>query len=247
MRRPGRLLLHTLILAAALVGCNSRDKPASSSTTTTTLPAPATQRTQVRGTIPDLIGRWLVLGQIKLPNGTARTTAAMWEITPGDGQPSLTMRFVELPDAQKHALDERNQKGEAWTLTPADVAAVATAWDALPVESAFAVAQVATELVGSDAFDDAFKADATSQDAQWVVRQTLTMQRSAAPVIRSVYVYAALGEKDAVTTGNFITSTIAAAPFPIPITFQGTFEMHRVPVVVPSLWQRLRRFLHSRS
>ncbi len=201
----------------------------------------------MRGTVPSLLGRWLVASVVKLPNNTERPIPSVWEIVPGEGHENLTIRFVDLPAPQKQTIEELNKKGQGWTPTAADLRAIASQWDDLPVSTAAAVAEVATEIVGRDGFDDAFKTEPKSKDAVWVIRQALTMQRSAAPVVRGVNIYATLDEKDGVPRGNLVTATIAVAPFPVPITFEGSFALYRLPDVPPSLGQRVRRFLKSRG
>src|SRR6266852_2671994 len=96
----GSIVPLLLALAVSLASAPAQAQD----TTTTTAPAPLPppeQHTTVRGTPPgDLVGRWLVVGWIELPNGKlSATVPAFWEIAREGGQPVLTVRFAHLPPA----------------------------------------------------------------------------------------------------------------------------------------------------
>lgn len=189
---------------------------------------PAKEHTTVRGTLPsDLAGRWMVVGWIDIPGGRSRTVAALWEIKEDGGQLVLVNRFAVLPQAQTDALNAANSAEQPWHPTPADVAAVAAAWDQLPTADP-RLTDIENELVARDGFDDAFKHEQKSKDAVWAVRQSEVFDASAAPAMKQINVYAALAEKDGGWTGNYTAATLAAAPLPIPITLNGTFQAFRL-------------------
>ena len=189
---------------------------------------PPKEHTTVRGTLPaDLPGRWLTAGWIELPNDKYRTTTALWEMAQDGGQLVLRNHFVELPPAQVDAVAAANQAEKPWRPTPEDLAALAAAWDSLPPADP-RLAEIENELVGRDGFDDSFTKEARSKDAVWVVRQAEVFDPSASPAIKQINVFAALAPKDGGWTGNYTAATLAAAPFPIPITFNGKFESYRL-------------------
>src|SRR5438093_12366346 len=65
----------------------------------TAAPATLTEKTDVEGTVPrDILGRWLVVTQIKLPSGLITPTARMIEIRPGREHPEVFLRRGELPE-----------------------------------------------------------------------------------------------------------------------------------------------------
>jgi hypothetical protein len=219
-----RIVVRMLALVAALSCLPVRaDEPPASAP----LPHPK-EHTTVRGTLPgDLAGRWMTVGWIDVPGGRTRTVAALWEIKEENGQLVLTNRFADLPAAQAQAMAAANQAEERWEPKPEDVAAVAAAWDGLK-EGDPRLLEIENELVARDGFDDSFTREPRSREAVWVVRQSEVYDKSAAPAMKTINVYAALAAKDGGWTGNYTTATIAAAPLPIPITLNGTFQAYRL-------------------
>jgi hypothetical protein len=201
-----------------------------SATTTTAPPAqepPAVQETTVDGTPPDLAGRWLVVTALELPEGQHNTLPALWEISSHDGKPTLTQRFVALPPTQAAAVEQRGAEGQAWSPTPDDLTAIRSAWDNLQPQDAH-VKSVRHNIAGKDGFDQTLTNEARTRDAIWVIRQRHDMYPSAAPVVRHAFVFAALAASDGGYTGNFDGATVAAAPFPIPISVKGSFRLYRL-------------------
>jgi len=236
-----RMLLVALGLLLATTA--SADEPAATlpKTPPSTAPAPAPpaeQTTSVKGTVPDLAGRWLAIGILKLPNGSERTVPAVWEVTHASGAQVLTTRFVGLPAALQHAVEQANEAQKAWKPVPEDLAAIAAGWDALPVQDP-KIATVATELIGRDAFDGDMKTEATSKDSLFLVRQAEAFLPAAAPTLRQVNIYAPTATTPTGYTGNFTLAVVAAAPFPIPITLNGTTELFRLETASPGLLARL--------
>jgi hypothetical protein len=212
-----------LVLAGLRVGAQPEPP-----TPTTLPPRPQTEfQTMVKGTLPDLAGRWLAISWLEIPGGRARTTAALWEIERGEGQPNLTMPFTHLPAEQEAAMEKASQADQRWEPSAEDVAQIAARWDQLEPGDSH-VARLDNYLTGRDAFDATFTSEPRTRDAQWVLQQTETFDASAAPAVRQVNVYAVLEARDGGYRGNYTTTLLAAAPFPIPITLQGTFQMIRL-------------------
>jgi hypothetical protein len=239
------------LAAIALAGgpLLAEEAPAPAPTTTVPQGAPpaseTTQQTVLEGTLPDLAGRWFALAHLRIPGGRARTAPAFWEIAPGDdGKLAVRVRFVALPPAQRRAMEEANNAERAWTPSPADLDAIAAAWETLPPEEP-KVAIVETAITGRDAFSEAARKEPLSQDALWLVQQTYTFDASGAPGIRQVFAYAPLAPAGSGYTGNYSTVLLAAAPFPIPITFEGTFHLHRLGSGQRGLVERLLDLLRG--
>jgi hypothetical protein len=206
------------------------------------LPASPEQVTEAKGALPaDLPGRWLVVGWIQLPDGKSRTTTALWDVIQRQGALGLVVRFADLPETQQKALDAGNQSGDAWRPSATELAALAGGWDGLPSRNPQLV-KVKSEVIARDAFDRDFQSEGKTRDAKWAIRQVMDFHRSAAPTIRQIYVYAAMEAKDGGYAGNYTTTILAAAPFPIPITLNGSYQMYRLGGGADSgggLWGRL--------
>jgi hypothetical protein len=185
------------------------------------------QETRVTGTPPDLTGHWLSVAWLEKSDKTLTSFPTFWDITEREGKPVLTHRFVTLPPAQKDALDKSNLAGRAWQPSPEDLAQIRAAWDVLPAEETH-VARVTNELIGRDGFDDSLKTEGRTKDASWVMRQRKDFDALGAPVIREVAIYSALAPDDGGFSGNFDSATVAAAPFPIPISLKGSFRLYRL-------------------
>jgi hypothetical protein len=223
MLRPLAGLL-VFLMAAAPRGSLAQGQPEEPAPPPSTAPV---QETLISGTPPDLGGRWLSVAWIEKPSGTSASLPALWEITAQDGKPVLTHRFVSLPSAQNDALNQANAAGQPWKPSPADLAQIRAAWNDLPAADAH-VARVTNEIAARDGFDDDLKSEARTKDAMWVMRQRQDFDASGAPVVRQVAVYSILTPSDGDFTGNFDSMTLAAAPFPLPIPFKGTFRLYRL-------------------
>jgi len=223
-----RPLSYVLPLIVALAACKGHVDGQSAS------PAPAApvQETKVLGTPPDVAGRWLSLGWIDVPDGRAVSAPFLWDIVLRDGKPVMTHRFVSLPPALKAAVDQANADGKRWEPSPEELAQLSAGWDDLHPEDQH-VAQVTNEIVGRDGFDDSMKGEARSKDALWLVRERMDFNASAAPVVRQVIIYSTLAPTGRDYTGNFDMATVAAAPFPIPMSYKGTFRLYRIDAPAP--------------
>ena len=194
-------------------------------------PAEIAQTTMVKGTSPDLEGRWLLATSLGTTGGR-RNTASLWEVTRVAGQVVLTERYVKLPE------DGRSARPDGWEPTPAEVQAIAAGWDSLPSEER-GIARVSHEMIGRDAFDDAAKKDPLATDALWIVRQNVGFAPGRPRPAAEIRVFAARSEDADGYRGKCITTMIAAAPMPFPIEVPGTFRLMRVPQPPRPFWRRL--------
>jgi hypothetical protein len=226
-------------LLAALAVTVGRVAAEDGSPTTTTIPEPPPeQQTTVAGTVPDLRGRWLAVCWLNLPANQVRTVTGAWDIGERDGRQDLAVHYVHLPTAEDAAISQADADSRPWRPSPDELAHVAASWDDLPPQEVHP-ARVDTHLTGHDAFDAAFNSEAKVRNALWVALQNETLGPSSAPGVRQIHIYAALEARDGGYSGNFTTTLIAAAPFPIPITLDGTFQLYRVETRPRSLGARL--------
>jgi hypothetical protein len=235
---PSRLLV-TLVVALPMLtrvppgaAADAPPTTAAAATTSTTIQPPAEQQTKVNGTLPDLTGHWLVVVWVDIPGDQHRTSTAMWDVTAHEGRPVVTTRFVDLPERQQIALSRANTGNAAWRPEPADVRAVAARWDDLPAQNSHP-ASIVHILTGRDAFDATFTSEPAAKDAVWVMQQNDTMAPGAAPAVRQITVYGAVEQNESGWTGNYLSTLIATAPFPIPITLKGHFQAFRLVAPPP--------------
>lgn len=191
-------------------------------------PKPAlTQSTEVIGAAPDLAGRWFVLADLKLPDDHHLNVPHFWEVKTVDGKVVVDDRQVTLPPAVRAAFDEANKAHVAWTPTPTDLEAIRDTWTSLPAEDR-GLESIEHRIVGKDGFDEMLKSEELTQDADWVVQQSSTFRPNEGRPVREVLIWGALDPTPDGFTGNHMSVAVAAAPFPIPISFKGTFRMYRL-------------------
>lgn len=219
-----RLLLIALTIAALA--------PAVGLLAAEPAPAPAalTQTTEVLGTPPDLTGRWFVLADLSLPDGNHLNVPHFWDVATVDGKVRLDDRQVALPAAQKAALDEANTAHVTWKVGAADLEAIRDGWTTLPAEDR-GLASVEHRIIGKDGFDEMLKNEAYMQDALWVVQQSGEFRPNEGRPVREVLLWGALEPQPDGFSGNHMSVAVAAAPFPIPISFKGTFRMYRMEAI----------------
>lgn len=195
--------------------------------TSTTLAPALQQTTTVQGSMPDLVGRWLALATLKIPGERIRMSHAFWDVTRKDGKLDLMVRFADPPAPILKQMTDAGDANKAWKPTAEDLTQIAAAWDTLPAREA-QIAAVETTLSAHDGFDETLRAEPKTKDARWVATLMTTFSAAAAPAIRQVQVYSVTDENPDGWAGTFVSTTIAAAPFPIPITFEGTFQLYRL-------------------
>lgn len=196
-------------------------------------PAPAGPQftTKVEGTVPDLAGRWLVASDLVGPQGEqVGTVNVLWEVTRVDGNPQVTVRWATLPPALEQAVATANQQKRAWEPSDGDLVQIRDAWSSLTPADRGAT-RVETTLTGKHAFTDVFKNDERMKDAQFVVQMVVLYAPGQGRPIKDALIYGALDETPDGYRGNYASVSVAAAPFPVPISFQGTFRMYRLDAV----------------
>lgn len=189
--------------------------------------------TTVQGTVPELTGRWLVVANVSLqgqqPQEQQRTApiAYGWEVTMRDGKPLLAFRWGGLPPALKASLDAAASKHEHWEPTPEQLAAVRDGWETITPER-LPLTSIETTMSGADALPEKLKADPTVAGSLFVVQSVLTFEPGPQRPTRDAYVLSAREHVDGGYRGNYASVTLAAAPFPIPIAFAGTFRLYPI-------------------
>jgi hypothetical protein len=225
------LRLVALLLLALAAPVQAQDEPANPQEAAPREEARPQSKTTVTGTVPrDLLGRWVAMGWMQLPNGKVRNVPYFWDVTEEGGEMRLRVRFVWFPDAQNEAMRNGNKAGEAWRPSPEELATANAAWDHLPLWRGPGPSEVSTEILARDAFDDELKNDPRMKDAQWVVRNHFLFPPSkvGASTAQQVNVYGVLKAEGDGYSGNYKTFVLAAAPFLTPLNFDGTFQLYRL-------------------
>ena len=195
---------------------------------------PPQQTTQVAGTVPDLVGRWLVVSRIEIPTRTdlGSTIASLWDVSAPGGTVTLTVPQVELPAALQTELAQANSTHARWEPTARELQDLRDGWATLsPLDRG--IGQIATKIMGSDAFDATAKGEARMKDALFIVQQTADFRPGGGRPIKDVYLYGALQQQPDGWTGNYMSASVAPTPVPIPITLNGTFRLYRLDSVAP--------------
>lgn len=230
-----------LLLVVALAGV-SRVRGEDEPTTSTTVPrAPVTHETTVEGTPPDLEGRWLLLASVGLGQSAKRILPSVLDVRRSDGKLEIRERHIVLPAAQNEALRRGNEElGGVWAPTPDDLAAIDRAWDRLETEER-GIGTMVHQVTGRDAYDDDLKNDALTKDALWVLRQSYTFIPGGSRPVNQANLIAPLRVENGTYSGNYLAVAVAAAPFPVPIKFEGTFRL--IPIGrTRSWWARVGDF-----
>ena len=233
-----RKALLAWALVVALAGLSRvRGEDAPGTATSTTVPrAPIEHTTTIQGTLPDLEGRWLLLASVSLAQGAKRLLPSVLDVRRSDGTLEVRERHVILPAAQSEALRRANEElGGVWMPSPADLDAIDRAWETLEPEDR-SITRMEHHLVARDAFDDALKTDAVTKDAMWVLRQSYSFIPGGNRPTRQVNLIAPLKVENGVYSGNYLAVTLVAAPFPVPIKFEGTFQLIPVGRGTPRSW-----------
>jgi hypothetical protein len=202
-------------------------------------PAAVSETTAVKGRVPlDLVGRWLVAHDARLPTGKLRPFVRLVEIRQGAEHLELHLHQVELPDDLKARREQAAAAGESWHPTPDDLAIVTGRWAGLaPIPSD--LDHVENELFGADAFTDELKHDEETRDSDAAI-VTKEFFSGAQPVKSTIAIYGVRERSPAEFAGTFVSTSIATAPFPLPITLRGAFRAYRLgPAPARSLVARV--------
>jgi hypothetical protein len=214
-----------LLLALVAPGVRAADEAAP-----TEAPAPST--TEVKGTVPDLAGRWFVVAQLTVPKADTPVAiiSSFWDVTTTGGKMNLTVRFVHPPQQITDALAAANKDKRGWEPTVQDLQLVRDSWSTLAPEDR-GVANVEVMITGKDAFTDMITSDEKMKDAKFLIQMTVNFTPGGQRPMKDVMLYGATEETPDGWKGNYASATVAAAPFPIPIAFGGTFRMYRLDAV----------------
>jgi hypothetical protein len=206
-----------------------------------------TEQTDVEGTVPaDITGKWFLVTQIKLPGGNVTPAGRLFDIRRGPEHLELILRRTELPASVSAKLRDTPAGTYVWVPADGDLREIGEQWDKLvPVAADYA--SVESKLIGADAFPREFQVDQTTKGSSFAI--TIRERFSGQQPLQSTYSVLGVREhRDGHLVGAFVMTSLAAAPFPIPITVRGDFQAYRVGTVPePASAPLWRRFLDSFS
>lgn len=185
------------------------------------------QTTEVGGEIPrEFLGRWVAFPHVKLPSGLVRHFARLWEIQEGDEHFELIMHAANVPMEVNKKLDDATAAGEAWEPSPDDIQQVREQWDEL-IQHRGRQGKIENKLLAADSFPPEFLRDVVTKGSEYalVFNEVFGGGQS---ISRTYSIFSVRNREPERMTGTFITTSMARAPFPIPITLKGDFEMYRL-------------------
>jgi hypothetical protein len=183
------------------------------------------ETTEVHGTLSSgLIGRWLVISLVKTPEGVM-PVGRTWEIRNGTEHLELVLHRRPLPPKVNDKLTTAARAGKPWTPEPADLREVDETWDTLPPMQA-SYSQLEHKIAAKDVFPAEFEGDEATKGALLAisVRETSAGQI----VARTTSLYGVREQTPTTLSGTFVTTSLAMAMMPIPITLRGDFKAYRV-------------------
>ena len=188
--------------------------------------------TRVEGTVPDLVGRWLVVTQVRSGRAGAggNGTAQLWEVGAVDGRPELVLRDARLPPALQASLAAANQAARDWEPPMRELQMLRDAWSTLPSDDR-GVAALDTVIMGRDAFTEAIVSDEQLKGADFVIQISVAFTPGPNRPIKDVLLFGVTATTPLGYAGNSASASIAPTPVPIPIVLKGVFRLYRLESV----------------
>jgi hypothetical protein len=216
---------------------------------------PFTETTTAKGKIPvDLSGVWLVVVHTrpspeKAPNHF-QSFVQLVKITDGAGSnPAFHMLDVQLPAPIQAEIDKAKRTLTPWQPTPAQLETLKQAWPSLPPYTEKDLNQnifhsIAYTLVSPEHYEDSLKVALPPEllDKSAFALRVMEAYRPAQVPKESPVHIAQLAARDSVyafpadgagagarLNGQaFLTFTAVGAGFPVPLSFGGRIQMHRL-------------------
>jgi hypothetical protein len=200
---------------------------------------PTQYTTTVQGTVPDLTGRWLVVGYVGLQaKGGSVPISLGWNITQSHGKLNVVPRYGGLPPGAKAAYDAAASQQAPWEPTEEQLHELRDGWDTVAPDRP-PIASIETTISGPDAPGDLVKTDPTMADALFAIAMVINYAPGPDRPTKDVMGFAAKEPAGDGYRGNYAGVTVANSPYIAPIAFKGTFRMYRLgPEPQPSWWAR---------
>ncbi len=186
----------------------------------------------VDGEVPGpMLGRWLVLTTLNLPDGPS-PNASLLEVTLGaDGKINFEHRTRDLPADVLDAAKAAGKAGKDFTPTQEQLRKLDASWSTFPTDvEAPPVRGLKYWFVARDHYTDEFKTDEGARDAKAtliVSRFPIAPPGGRAPTRTDLFFFI----KDLTPerlTGPYTSFQLVAGFAPVPVTLQGGFTAYRV-------------------
>jgi hypothetical protein len=184
------------------------------------------ETTEVGGEIPtEFLGRWVAFATVKIPSGLLRHFSRMWEIREGPEHFEIVLRHTNIPNEVNKRLQQATKDSKEFKVTPEELQLITEQWDTLhsnkPIHT-----KIENKLLAADAYPPEFVRDVVTKDSMYAI--VFNEFFKGGGVTRTYSIYAVRKREPDHLSGTFITTSMAVAPFPIPITLKGDFDAYRV-------------------
>jgi hypothetical protein len=193
---------------------------------------------KVDGDVPEsLLGRWLVLTTLNLPDGPS-PNASLLEVTRGaDGKVTFEHRNQDLPAELIDAAKAASKAGKDFVPSQEQLADLTANWSKFPADlERPPVRGLKYWFITHDKYTDEFKGDESARDAKAVLivsRFPIPAPGGRAPVRNDLFFFIKDLTKERLK-GPYTNFQLITGFAPVPVTLQGGFTAYRVGTALPS-------------
>ena len=141
---------------------------------------------------------------------------------------SLDFRVLDVALPLDEKIEQSRMKYQLVVPTPEELESIGKSWAELPSRKPLRYATGKHRFVARSAFDESLNTDKNLQHAKFAVVADLKSNPASGSAGQVIDVYGIESIDSKKMSGNYVSVTIANAPFPINIEFKGRFEMTRL-------------------
>lgn len=144
------------------------------------------------------------------------------------GNETIQIRVLlnELPVLDE--IDKARRERKLYTVSDKDIDEVRDDWFDLPVPELSPFVSGEHRVVTVSEYDQSLRRDDALRDTRFAIISQLKGNPLAGQVGQNIGIYGILEVSEKKITGTYVESTLASAPFPISIDFNGTFTLTRI-------------------
>jgi len=144
----------------------------------------------------------------------------------GNERIQIRVLLNELPI--RDAIDKARRERKLYLVTDKDIDAVRDDWFDLPTPELSPFVSGEHRVVTAGEYDQSLRRDDALRDTRFAIISQLKGNPLAGQVGQNIGIYGVLDISDGKISGTYVESTLASAPFPISIDFNGTFTLTRI-------------------